>query len=276
MTKLRKVIDRGYELRALQRNPHIVLLNPDFYHSDLKAIMMEWALESQHFTGVGEDEIRKYVLEGPQSDQNLAEKVESRVSRTHIKLLNLCRDWLRSFLPHCLQKIDRVTFGLLSKEDYERALAADPHMPRTRAKLGIPFVGKDVPSRSSEFAHPDIIIGLTILGYRYEGLRWTDFVDIIESLRATLTKETGPFNERKSSRLYNRWVKEAGGRIRGAPKYVVDEKDEDKNANDLADAVVSGEGPKTPRLQLDSDDKAKKGEAGRKEEEKAEEWRWCL
>jgi len=186
----------------------------------------------------------------------------------------LCRDWLRSFLPHCLQKIDRVTFGLLSKEDYERAVAADPHMPRTRAKLGIPFVGKDVPSRSSEFAHPDIIIGLTILGYRYEGLRWTDFVDIIESLRATLTKETGPFNERKSSRLYNRWVKEAGGRIRGAPKYVVDEKDEDKNANDLADAVVSGEGPKTPRLQLDSDDKAKKGEAGRKEE--AEEWRWLL
>ena len=52
------------------------------------------------------------------------------------------------------------------------------------------------------------------------------------------------------------------------------EKDEDKNANDLADAVVSGEGPKTPRLQLDSDDKAKKGEAGRKEE--AEEWRWLL
>lgn len=98
LTNLRKVIDRGYELRALQRNPHIVLLNPDFYHSDLKAIMMEWALESQHFTGVGEDEIRKYVLEGPQSDQNLAEKVESRVSRTHIKLLNLCRDWLRSFL----------------------------------------------------------------------------------------------------------------------------------------------------------------------------------
>lgn len=86
-------------------------------------------------------------------------------------------------------------------------------MPRTRAKLGIPFVGKDVPSRSSEFAHPDIIIGLTVLAYRYEGefetaktfftsldvstngenkkfvfdwflgLRYTDFNDIIASLR---------------------------------------------------------------------------------------------
>lgn len=31
--------------------------------------------------------------------------------------------------------------------------------------------GKDVPSRASEFAHPDVVIGLTILAYRYEGLR---------------------------------------------------------------------------------------------------------
>jgi hypothetical protein len=71
-----------------------------------------------------------------------------------------------------LQKIDRVTFGILNKADYDRAIAEDPNMPRTRAKLGVPFVGKDVPSRSSEFAHPDIIIGLTVLAYRYEGLRY--------------------------------------------------------------------------------------------------------
>ena len=67
----------------------------------------------------------------------------------------------------------------MSEGDCERALALDPHMPRTRAKLGVPFVGKDVPSRSSEFAHPDVIIGLTALAYRYEGLRWADFVDLI-------------------------------------------------------------------------------------------------
>ena len=39
--------------------------------------------------------------------------------------------------------------------------------------MAVPFVGKDVPSRSSEFAHPDVVIGLTILAYRYEGLRKT-------------------------------------------------------------------------------------------------------
>jgi hypothetical protein len=57
-------------------------------------------------------------------------------------MLNLGRDWLRSYLPHCLQKIDRVTFGLLNANDLSRALALDPHMPQTRAKLAVPFVGK--------------------------------------------------------------------------------------------------------------------------------------
>ena len=36
----------------------------------------------------------------------------------------------------------------------------DPNVPRSRLKLAVPFIGKDVPSKSSEFAHPDIIIGL--------------------------------------------------------------------------------------------------------------------
>ncbi|CAE7709872.1 unnamed protein product, partial [Symbiodinium microadriaticum] len=94
----------------------------------------------------------------------------------------------------------------MNKGDYARAIKTDPHMPRTRAKLAIPFVGKDVPSKSSEFAHPDVIIGLTILAYRYEGLRWTDFEDIISNLRSTMTKEIGPFKLRKSSMRYSGWV----------------------------------------------------------------------
>ena len=45
-------------------------------------------------------------------------------------MLNLSKDWLRSYLPHCLQKIDRVSFGLLSLADLKRALAVDPLMPQ--------------------------------------------------------------------------------------------------------------------------------------------------
>lgn len=98
----------------------------------------------------------------------LAAKVIAHVtSAMHKKLLNLCHNWLSTFMPHCLAKVNRVSFGLLSAKDCEAALAADPHVPRSRLKLAVPFVGKDVPSRSSEFAHPDVIIGLTIMAYRF-------------------------------------------------------------------------------------------------------------
>ena len=34
----------------------------------------------------------------------------------------------------------------------------------------VPFVGKDAPSHASEYAHPDIAIGLATLAYRCEEL----------------------------------------------------------------------------------------------------------
>ena len=71
---------------------------------------------------------------------------------------------------------------MLSADDCKAALAADPHVPRSRLKLAVPFVGKDVPSKSSEFAHPDVIIGLTILAYRYSGLRRDDYIDVVDAL----------------------------------------------------------------------------------------------
>lgn len=97
----------------------------------------------------------------------LAAKVVARVSSPHHKkLLNLCHNWLRTFLPHCLAKVNRVSFGLLSSDDCKQALEQDPFVPRSRLKLAVPFIGKDVPSKASEFAHPDVIIGLTVLAYR--------------------------------------------------------------------------------------------------------------
>lgn len=97
----------------------------------------------------------------------LAAKVVTKVtSPLQKKLLNLCFTWLSTFLPHCLAKVNRVSFGLLNDEDCKAALLADPNVPRSRLKLAVPFIGKDVPSKSSEFAHPDIIIGLTVLAYR--------------------------------------------------------------------------------------------------------------
>ena len=141
--------------------------------------------------------------------QALAAKVMANVSLQQKKLLNLTYSWLRTFMPHCLAKINRVSFGLLTEEDCEAVLKEDPLVPRSRLKLAVPFVGKDVPSSSSEFAHPDIIIGLTILAYRYSGLRQSDFNDVIDSMTSEFTREIGPARDRPSSRRHEFWVLEA-------------------------------------------------------------------
>ncbi|CAM9096647.1 unnamed protein product, partial [Heterosigma akashiwo] len=45
--------------------------------------------------------------------------------------------------------------------------------------------------------------------------RWGDFEDLVTALQQTLTKETGPHSQRKSSLRHAAWVEEAGGRVRG-------------------------------------------------------------
>jgi len=117
----------------------------------------------------------------------------------------------------------------------------DPHTPRSRLKLAIPFLGKDVPSTASEFAHPDIIIGLTVLAYRYEGFRQTDFEqDLMPLLRSNFEAEAGPYRSRPSSMMYNTWVEAAGGRIKGGIGKT-GENSESKSMSASKAAEASGE-----------------------------------
>ena len=133
------------------------------------------------------------MLDGPMNaSPEILKTVKHALTGDYIKMLNLCHDWLKSFLPHVLAKINRVSFGLLSAEDLEKA-KDDPRMPKSRKLLAVPFVGKDVPSRASEFSHPDVVIGLTILAYRYEGLRPTDFDQVLRRLRKEMMFEGGPY-----------------------------------------------------------------------------------
>ena len=216
--RLVSVLKTGHGQRSLQRVPHLVLLDKGFYEEAIRPLFTDiticW-LENQHFdmsilpASVTLQQVlnNKYLL----IDAVDSEQIENH---KHIKLLNLCFDWLESFFPHSLSKIDRVTFGVMTEDDKLRAQQADPFMPRTRWKLAIPFISKDVPSRSSEFAHPDVVIGLTFLGYRYEGLRFEDFCEVIAEVRAQLSKEVGPMRDRRANKLYESWVESSGARIR--------------------------------------------------------------
>mmetsp|Transcript_7246 Transcript_7246/g.21392 ORF Transcript_7246/g.21392 Transcript_7246/m.21392 type:complete len:5155 (-) Transcript_7246:1654-17118(-) len=215
------VLDQGYATKSLQKVPHLVLLDKAYYDKSIKKLMITVArcwLEHQHFETsiLGGLDLEKVLANKFLAMETSAAVKGDPACEKHFKLLNLCADWLEVYLPHALSKIDRVTFGIMTAEDKTRALEYDPYMPRTRWKLAIPFVSKDVPSRSSEFAHPDVVIALTFMAYRYEGMRFEDFREVVSQLRARFSKEVGPVKDRPSNKLYEKWVVLCGAVIRGA------------------------------------------------------------
>ena len=127
-----------------------------------------------------------------------------------VKLLNLCHDWLSSLLPFVLSKVDRVSFGLLK----DGQISQERREPRSRLLLAVPFVGKDVASRSSEFSHPDVAIGLSSLAYRYEGLRKSDFKRVLQTLVESLGGEFGAYAKRPRASAGGAG-EAAGPRVRG-------------------------------------------------------------
>ena len=106
-----------------------------------------------------------------------AQVIEREAEDESLKMINLARDWLTALLPHVLAKINRVSYGLLSAKDVQALEQANggARVPTSRRLLAVPFVGKDIPSQTNEFSHPDVVIGLTICAYRHEGLRRGDF-----------------------------------------------------------------------------------------------------
>ncbi|KAJ9441712.1 putative nucleoredoxin 1-2 [Diplonema papillatum] len=221
LSELQQVLKGGFESRALQDTPHVILLNLGYFSTKVKPIMAKWLqlwLESLHVTSLSEEHTVAY-LSSPEKRAAMKEHVEATVPKYDIMLLNLGHDWLHAFLPHCLQKIDRVSFGIMTPFDIDRALQENPQMPRSRIKLAIPFIGKDLPSQSSEFAHPDVVIGLTILAYRYEGLRESDFTEVLKLVLTSVEKEVGKFSQRKTNKMYDRWIEAANGRVTQVYNY---------------------------------------------------------
>jgi hypothetical protein len=98
-------------------------------------------------------------------------------------------------------------------------------------------VGKDVPSPSSEYSHPDIKCGLTILAYRYEGLRRSDFMAVLTSLHEEMAQELLPFNKRRANIKFATWVALAGGRVRGWNRQEEEEKQRKKEKRQQAERL---------------------------------------
>jgi hypothetical protein len=184
---------------------HFAILNPNFYATVLQPHISVFALEwiccklseftrggvngvtvpgAQDALGPSSDVaeiMHKFILGCKPSD---SEKHALRqLGPTTVMLLTLVKQWVTVYLPHCCSLFNRVHYGLLQPQDIKRLelQGVDPNrMPGSRRRNAVPFVGKDSPSRASEFAQPDISAGLTILAFRYEGMRQTDLHGVVQ------------------------------------------------------------------------------------------------
>ncbi|RNF03803.1 hypothetical protein TraAM80_05547, partial [Trypanosoma rangeli] len=229
---IRDAIGKGYETRALQREPHLVLLDHAYYQRLLLPALLPWAqlwlfheiqrvsrlglhastasfaatLNWQSFLA-GTTEFLLHPVR-PDRESAVGSAINANFSPFAIQLLCLAHDWLHRLLPHVLAKIDRVGFGLLQPQDMDTVPVEErERMPMSRRLMAIPFVAKDVPSRSSEFAHPDVVIGLTVLAFRYEGMRFTDLKALLLQLKQDFARQSGPKEHRPAARLYHHWLR---------------------------------------------------------------------
>ncbi|CAF2090386.1 unnamed protein product [Rotaria magnacalcarata] len=119
----------------------------------------------------------------------------------------LAKAWLsHELLYHVMSYRYRVEYGLSETKEKE---------------IAIPFRGKDLPSENSEFSHPDIMMGFTILSYLYRGLDLKQVKDGLIKLkndpkhdRDRLLKQLVKENEqwiyeqtRKENEPFPEWIK---------------------------------------------------------------------
>ena len=205
--------DRVHVYRA------VVLLDRAWYSRELTPLLAEWAelwLRAHGAArGVADHHMRAYLTRSGDV-REACEVIEREAEDEALKMINLARDWICALLPHVLAKINRVSYGLLKPADVALLESGGgARVPSSRRLLAVPFVGKDIPSRTNEFSHPDIVIGLTICAHRHEGLRRGDFKTLLRGLLASLENETGPQGKRPSAVKWGEFVRFAGRRVRG-------------------------------------------------------------
>lgn len=148
----------------------------------------------------------------PRLAELLKEVVELcyRCNTDFANLLVLSKEWLVNILPHILQKTLHVDYG-----PYFEVINSTKGSTKTYSshkKLSVPYLGKDTPSKRADFQQPDVIIGLTILHYFYDGLRRDELLELLIHLQSEFEKQNLlSFRERKAAMLFRTWQESAAG-----------------------------------------------------------------
>ncbi|KAK2197865.1 bifunctional EF-Hand 1 [Babesia duncani] len=210
LDRIRAVLAQGVANCNMADSPHLVLLNMHWYNSELRPLMAEWVhyfLRSNNLVTEPHEHILNFLNTG-----------KPNLALSSIQVLNFCKEWLWSTFPHVIQRVNLVNYGVLDMKQVEDAMAMNPNVPQTRKMLAVPFVGKGTPSKDSEFSHPDVLIGFTILAYKYQGLRMSDFVLALRALAQQFYSEPGRPQDRPSYKAFDRWVRSAGARTKTAAR----------------------------------------------------------
>jgi hypothetical protein len=137
------VILQGVANKFIQHTPHMVLLNRQFYHKEIKPLLARWQLlylRNKRLPTVEDKHLLSYMVNGPLKDREAASAVQVALDDEFMKMLNLSHDLLQNFVPHVMSKINRVSFGLLSKQDLKNSQEKSVSLARRLA--AVPFIGK--------------------------------------------------------------------------------------------------------------------------------------
>lgn len=239
-----EAMEHGISQLAFQKSPHAILLRKEFYFEHMVQPLAQHALvwlqrnpvvradalahaakisdmkygdSKNAMPEVVQRDVLAYIAERG-TPAAVKEQIQKIFGPEAIMRLNLARNWLLSFLPHTLGKIHRVDYGLLqqahldgwSKEEQKNkhdSRQAEPQPQSvSRLLMAVPFVGKDVPSRHSEFAHPEVLIGMSIVSYRHHGLRRSDLRQLVSHLKQRMLAEPGDYYQRASRILFDDWI----------------------------------------------------------------------
>jgi hypothetical protein len=241
---IHELVEDGKKSFMFQSIPHLILLSDSYFLNELRFPLTQWAVRwiaLQQFVrddiqkviqtdnySISEDQVLAYIeqyiyCEPEHNHHRIASMfIEFHFVSISVQLFNLAKQWIWMYLPHVLSKIHRVSFGLIGAEDIQRwkdqeiesaggdyNAANNVVVSKSRRLLAVPFVGKDVPSRSSEFANPEVQIGLTIVAYRLHGLHPRSAKELITELKRSFLMEPGPFSDRPSRILLEEWKLDA-------------------------------------------------------------------
>ena len=112
------------------------------FSEKLKPVLARWMLlwlRARKLPRMSDDEVTQFLLHGTHAPADVLKKVHTVLGDDHVKMLNLCFDWLQSYLPFVLQKVNRVHYGLLHPADIAQLNAEGVKIPTSRKLTAVPF-----------------------------------------------------------------------------------------------------------------------------------------